>query len=247
MENLEYLDIFATKGIEYLAVIIFLIILALFWKLLNRPVVKIAASELGKVLKLSLIDWFYVAEDFYYHQGHSWVAFESSNVVRIGIDDFAQKLLGKPSYIKLPKVGSKIVQGIKGMQFLFDGKSIGLISPVDGDIIEINQGVLNNPELINEDPYHEGWLMKVRINRLNKNLTNLLSGQLAKDWMQQIVNRVSNRLTGKLGIVLQDGGIPVRGFAKEIAPDTWDQLAKEFLLTDHQRVKYSPVFQKSYE
>lgn len=231
MEDFEYVDIFATKGLEYLAVIAFLITLIIFWRFLNRPA-KAAVSVIPERIKTTLIDWFYLADDFLYHQGHSWAIPEEGEVVRVGIDDFAQKLLGKPSEIQLPKVGSQIVQGEKGWKLRFNGKSIDILAPVNGKVVEVNQEILRDPELLNKDPYQKGWLLKVKPSKLKADQKNLLSGTLAKAWIEDTVDKLSNRITGNFGLVLQDGGLPVAGFAKEMSPTDWDKIAKEFLLTE---------------
>jgi len=230
MEGFEYVDIFATKGLEYLAVIAFLITLIVFWRFLNRTETPVK-TIIPERIKTTLIDWFYLADDFLYHQGHSWAKPENKGVVLVGVDDFAQKLLGKPTGIRLPKVGSQIVQGEKGWKLQFDGKSINILSPVNGKVVEINKDIIHEPELLNKDPYQKGWLLKVKPSKLKTDEKNLLSGALAKAWIEDIVNRLSTRITGDFGVVLQDGGLPITGFAKEMSPIDWDKLAREFLLT----------------
>jgi glycine cleavage system H protein len=230
MEGFKYVDIFATKGIEYLAVVAFLITLIVFWRFLNRTESPVK-SVIPDKIKTTLIDWFYLADNFFYHQGHSWAMPENQELVRVGMDDFAQKLLGKPSDIKLPKVGSKVVQGEKGWELEFNGQTIDALSPVNGKVVEVNEEILREPDLLNKDPYQKGWLLKVRPSNLRTDEKNLLSGVLAKAWIEDTVNRLSTRITGNFGVVLQDGGLPIAGFAKEIAPADWDKLAREFLLT----------------
>ena len=102
---------------------------------------------------------------------------ESGNVVRVGIDDFAQKLVGKIDAIKFPQVGSQVTQGEKAWSLLVGSKSIDMLSPVDGKIIEINESLLSSPESIGKDPYGQSWLMKVQAPKISANLKNLLSGR----------------------------------------------------------------------
>src|SRR5665647_54115 len=83
----------------------------------------------------------------YYHQGHSWAIPESGNVVRVGIDDFAQKLVGKIDAIKCPQVGSEVTQGEKAWTLLVNSKSIDMLSPVDGKIVDINESLLSYTHL----------------------------------------------------------------------------------------------------
>lgn len=232
MDGFKYVDIFASKGIEYLVVIGFLIVLVFFWKWLNQPSGE-AKSAINTVKRkgVSLIDWFLLKDDYYFHQGHCWVFPENKNIVKIGIDDFAQKLLGKPTTFQLPKIGDRIVQGEKGFSLQFDKKNINILSPVEGDVIEINQDLINSPELLNKEPYDKGWLLKVNVPRMGSNLKNLLTGKLAKVWMEETAEKISNIMTKDVGIVMQDGGVPICGFVKEIANDNWTKIAKEFLLT----------------
>ena len=97
--------------------------------------------------------------------------------------------------------------------------------------IEINEEILKSPEIINRDPYSDGWLFKVKVPNLETNKKNLLSGGMVKVWMENTVERLSNIITGNEGMVLQDGGVPVSGFFREIPPDDWEKFANEFLLT----------------
>ena len=231
MGSFKYVDLFATKGIEYIFIIGFLLILVVFWKYLNKPVHKAIKPALNTI-KTSLVDWFSLADDYYYHQGHSWAVPEEKNILRIGVDDFAQKLVGKASTLNTPQIGDKLHQGETGWTLNFDSKVINMLSPVEGEVIAVNQDVINSPQIINEKPYKEGWILKVKTDKMNMNLRNLLSGKLARAWMQNTVDRVGDLVTNHNGLVMQDGGQMVSGFAKEIDPEGWDKFASRLLLTD---------------
>jgi len=231
MEDFKYVDIFATKGIEYIAVLAFLLTLVIFWKLLNM-----SGPENKKVLsiekiKTTLVDWFYLANDFLYHQGHTWVRPENKEVAWIGMDDFSQKLVGSPDMFNLPEPGSNLKQGESGWKMHFNDKTIDMLSPINGQVLEVNEKVIQHPDLINEDPYQNGWLLKVKPSNLNVDSKNLLSGSLAKAWMENRVDSLSNKISGNYGIFLQDGGEIKSGFAREISPDNWDKLVKDFFQT----------------
>ena len=232
MESFKYVDIFATKGIEYIVAIAFLIMLIWFWRWINRPSVS-AATQNGRTgTRVSLVDWFKLANDYYYHQGHSWVNPGKDGTARVGIDDFAQKLIGKPGKLNLPAIGTRLSQGEKGIQVEIDGNNIDFLSPVDGEVVAVNENVINSPELINQDPYDEGWLIKVKSDRLGVNLKNLLRGNIARAWIEDTVNKLSTSISRNYGVVLQDGGTITNGFIKELAPDNWQQVAGEFFLTN---------------
>ena len=226
-----YVDLFATKGIEYLLVLGFLPVLALFWRFLNESGYTAPALAMAGSAARSVSPWFRLHDGIFYHQGHTWAEPESEDVVRVGIDDFAQKLLGKASMLRLPEVGTRVEQGERGLSLAIGEKSIDILSPVGGEIIERNEAVLRTPEIVNADPYGSGWLMKVRVPKMESNLKNLLSGTLAGAWMDEAVDGLRTRLSGEMGMLLQDGGVPVAGMARNLSPDGWDEIAKEFLMT----------------
>lgn len=229
MEGFTYVDIFATKGIEYLLVISGLLFFTFFWRFLSRPAMAVY-REYANVVP-AIRDWFHLPlENMYFHQGHSWAMPEGDNVVRVGIDDFAQKLVGKIDAIKLPKVGSEVTQGEKGWSLLAGSKSIDMLSPVDGQIVEINESLLRSPEGIGKDPYGESWLMKVQSPKISANLKNLLSGGLVGKWMEGVKENLFSRMNYNLGAVSQDGGVPVDGIARNIDRERWDEIVREFLL-----------------
>lgn len=232
MESLGSVDLFSTKGIEYLFVMGYFLTLVIFWKTLNKPALSLHEEGLTRGSRNVTTDWFHVVEGFFFHQGHSWVMPEESGVVKVGIDDFAQKLLGIPTSIEMPQIGSRIEQGSKGWKLKIDSKYIDILSPVNGEVLAINEEVLRFPELICDDPYGKGWIMKVKATKLKTDLKNLISGRLAIAWMEETINNLRKKIAGDLGIVFQDGGLPIIGFVRNLSPDKWDEIANEFLLTN---------------
>jgi glycine cleavage system H protein len=229
MEGFTYVDIFATKGVEYLLVIGALLLFIPFWRMVIRPAGSI--YEVVERIVPAVGEWFHLpVEKMYYHQGHSWAMPGNDNMVRVGLDDFAQKLVGKIDAIKLPQVGSEVTQGEKAWSLVVGSKSIDMLSPVDGKIVEINEGLLRSPEGISKDPYGESWLMKVQSPKISANLKNLLSGDLVGKWMEGVKENLFSRMNYNIGTVSQDGGVPVDGIARHLDRERWDEIAKEFLL-----------------
>ena len=231
MEGFKYIDIFATKGIEYIVAIVFLIMLVLFWKWINHTSVKPVVSGEKIPRRVSLVDWFHLVNDYYYHQGHTWIFPENKNIVHVGIDDFAQKLIGQATDILLPERGARIKQGEKTIKVKVDGKWIDFLAPVDGEVIAINEKVIDSPQIINQDPYDKGWLIRVNTDRLTANLSNLLNGKIARAWIEETVNKISRIMTGNSDVIIQDGGTISNGFIKELAPDHWEEVAADLFLT----------------
>jgi glycine cleavage system H protein len=229
MEGFTYVDIFATKGIEYLLVIGFLLVLVPFWRFLRVPAR--AGMEVVRRAMASVAQWFSIPEGLFYHQGHSWVMPQGAELVKVGVDDFAQRLVGSTDKISLPKVGSHIAQGDVGWKLGIDTKTIDMLSPVTGDVVAVNKDIVRNPTLINQDPYGKGWLIMVKPDNQRATVKNLLTGKLATAWMEKTADTLRERMGGELGVVYQDGGLPVSGIAKALSPDAWDKMAGEFFLT----------------
>jgi len=226
MEGFSYVDIFATKHIEYLLVISFLLLLIPFWKLLNRP-----ARALFEAAGRMAPDWFRLPEGRYYHLGHSWAIPEANQqTVKVGLDDFAQKLVGRVSGVRMPAVGSTLRQGDKGWSLKVDSKTIDMLSPVGGRVIAINEEVLRHPNELNEDPY-QNWLMEVEVPRFSVEKKQLLSGAMAKQWMEEVKESLLSRTNYELGRVYQDGGRIVDGMARHLDREKWEGIVKEYFQT----------------
>lgn len=105
-----------------------------------------------------------------YTSEHEWVLVDGSTAT-IGITAYAAEQLGDIVYVDLPKVGSTIASG-SVVGEIESTKSVGeLYAPVDGTVVEVNQAVVDSPELVNSDPFGEGWLVKVEFAELPALLT----------------------------------------------------------------------------
>jgi len=101
--------------------------------------------------------------DLRYTKEHEWIKLESGNIAVVGITDFAQSELGDIVFVEIETQGQQLeanaifgtVEAVKTVSDLF--------LPVSGTIIEVNAALANNPELLNSDPYGEGWLVKVEV------------------------------------------------------------------------------------
>ena len=227
MEGFSYVDIFATKHFEYLLVIGFLVLFIVFWRFLSRPARAVyqAAEKYVPVIN----EWFSLPEEIYYHLGHSWAAPGGRNLVKVGIDDFAQKLVGKINAIHVPGIGSTITQGDTGWSLEVDSKKIDMLSPVDGRVVAINERIVGSPGDINKYPY-VSWLMKVESANFPSNKKQLLSGSFAGKWMEEVRENLLSRMSYNLGLVYQDGGLLVDGMARSLDKEKWDEIVKEFFL-----------------
>ncbi len=114
-------------------------------------------------------------EDLKYSKEHEWLRV-SGNIVTIGISDYAQDQLGEVVFVELPDEGEEfekedafgVVESVKSVNDIY--------APVTGRIVEVNEPVIDTPEVLNEDPYGEGWLIKLEISD-PKELKGLMSAK----------------------------------------------------------------------
>jgi glycine cleavage system H protein len=110
------------------------------------------------------------AADLKYTAEHEWVAVDG-DVATVGITAYAAEKLGDVVYVDLPKQGSNVASG-KVVGEIESTKSVGeLFAPVDGEVVEANHAVVDDPTLVNSDPFGAGWLIKVRFAELPALLT----------------------------------------------------------------------------
>ncbi len=114
-----------------------------------------------------------VPTDRKYSKEHEWALAEADGTVRIGISEFAQHELGDVIYVELPKAGARVTQG-EQMGEIESVKAVSeLFAPVTGEVLETNTNVVSSPELVNDDPYAKGWLVRVKPDDVSE-LGNLL-------------------------------------------------------------------------
>lgn len=220
-------DPYALRAIEYLSCLGFLVVFALFWRYLNaEPIAERARAWAGQ-----FADWFKVPDGVYFHPGHAWARLEAPGVMAVGVDDFAQHLVGRLGAVDLPRPGQAISAGERGLALKADGKAVDVLAPVTGKVIAINDAALARPDVVNDDPYGRGWLFKVEVPRTASAVKALLSGESARRWIDSVSQQLVQTMTPELGQLCQDGGLPVHGVARAIDEAHWDEVARRFLLS----------------
>jgi glycine cleavage system H protein len=141
------------------------------------------------------IDEYEMPDDLYYHVEHSWARVEGDLVV-MGVTDFAQKLAGTIKRVVTLDEDDEVSQG-KPMGTLSSGKWTGkLYSPISGEIVEINEELEDEPSLINDSPYGEGWVVKVKPSDMGE-LNNLMkAGDEFAAWMTKEIEEKKEMMEG---------------------------------------------------
>ena len=124
-------------------------------------------------MRVSEID---VPENLYYSKEHQWLSVEGEKC-RIGLTDYAQKQLHEIVYIDLPQVGAGVTAG-QVMGSVESVKAVSdILSPLSGEILEVNKNLQESPSVVNQSPYQDGWVVVVKASRLDEDLKSLLSAE----------------------------------------------------------------------
>lgn len=213
----------------------FLVFIVLDYVLNRRKVLSTVATEEPKAVLAPVggdyVDGFLVPERLSYHPGHCWLVQERKNVVRVGADEFAAALVGKIEKMELPKPGTWIRQGQKVLSFYRKGEKTEMVSPTEGEVMEINSEALNNPSLVRQDPYGKGWLLAVNVPDEENTARNLVPKVLVHQWMREAVERLYSRQPALAGAVAADGGRPAEDLLAALPDHNWKEVTEDFFLT----------------
>ena len=196
-----------------------------------QPAVRVSPQAAQAKLAPSRVGGFQVPENLRYHPGHTWALSESPSLVRVGMDEFASKLLGKIDTIALPQRGQWIRQGQKVCTIHRDGAAVDMVSPIEGSVADINDAIARDPKLAGKDPYGDGWLITVQSPDAKTNFRNLLGGALARWWTEESASRLQRKMPTLLGALAQDGGVAMDDLTAHIPDQEWVAVAKEFFLS----------------
>jgi glycine cleavage system H lipoate-binding protein len=199
-----------------------------FDKLLDEQFDFFVAPESPKVQEVFGIS---VPTFNFLHRGHTWVALEHAGRVRIGLDDFIQKILGPADRISLPQVGEEIHADQVALTLFRQGKKAPVLAPVSGVIEAVNPKIRQRPSLAHDDPYGAGWLMLVTPTNLKFDLEKMLFGQCNVAWVDHESHRLLGMLESSIGITLPSGGGIVDDFWGSYPQLGWQRLVQEFLHT----------------
>ena len=220
-----FTDPYTAKTVEYLTGVAFLLLFVVFWRFVNgEPLAQRVKAWSGQ-----LAEWFRVPADLFFHPGHAWARPDTAGVYTVGLDDFAQQLVGPVDVVNLPRVGSRVKAGAPTWTLCADGKLVDMVAPVDGEVVSVNPDLERRAGLVNEDPYGRGWLMRVQV-APDRPLRRLMSGDAARQWITRVAEELTAAMHPELGVLMQDGGMPVHGIARGMDEAGWTDVARKFLL-----------------
>lgn len=176
-----------------------------------------------------------VPEGFFFSKGHTWLQIERDGTTKFGIDDFLNKITGNFVIETLIGAGKRVKKGDKVFRIKFDGKKFNIPSPVNGTILKINQKAIENPSLISNSPYEEGWLYVIEPTNLKEDLGFLNIGKDVVQWMKNEVQRFKDLIgtlshqNSLIGATMYDGGSIQEGVVSFLDEESIQVFEKEFL------------------
>ncbi len=176
-------------------------------------------------------------EGIYFARTHTWLNLFPSGKLQLGIDDFVGRMIENPRIVLLKKNGERIEKGEPIIRLQDSEKSLTIHSPIEAEVLNINDQIESRPELLKELLFSDGWAYTLKPKRFI-DLKAMLLGPDTKTWMNMEFARFRDffaHLTTDARLVpatLQDGGPPMTGAMKSMDNEAWQQFEIEFLTTE---------------
>ena len=232
MDGFSYNDIFETKGLEYLIIIVFLCFLIPFWMLLNKQ--SKMAKNLQKAWGSLSAHLLKVPQGLYFSGNHTWMFMEKSGKAKVGLDDLLVHLTGALSFKQVCNSGEIVRKGDLLTEVRQGGKMLKIFSPISGMITEINPD-LNG--FASYDPYGKGWFCRIKPSNWMEETRNCYFGEQASEFSRKEFDRFKDFLSRTMVnyspeaamIIMQDGGEICDQPLSDLPAEVWNRFQNEFL------------------
>lgn len=227
MEQFVFHDIFDTKGIEYIIVISFFLVLIPFWYLLNRPL-KAAGLTGGKLKPLSLEN-LRIPGGLFFNRNHTWSHLETSGVASVGMDDLLLHLTGGVEISYLKQQQDRVKRGEPIARIMQDGKQLVITSPLTGVVEKVHASL--DRQDAGGDPYRD-WLYRIRPADWKEETLDAMLAEEASEWTSGELERVKDYMASRLNQgepVLQEGGELMPAPLRELDDTAWKDFQEQFL------------------
>lgn len=174
---------------------------------------------------------FRIPQGYYIHKGHAWVKIEEGRTVRLGLDDFALRLLGPFDRIESPLTGKQVKRDSSQIVLQRGGKRAGVLFPVSGVVTDINPRIREDGSLANKNPYTDGWIARLHSENLRNELKDLFIGSETKEFMEKEVGVLYDVIGESGGLINTDGGFLGEDIYGKMPQLGWERLTGLFLRT----------------
>jgi len=173
---------------------------------------------------------FRIPQGYYFHHGHTWAKIEEGFSVRVGLDEFALRLLGPLDRIVAPLVGKEVEQGRGDISVARGEYGAKILSPVSGVVTSINPELRKKGSLANEEPFSGGWIMRLHSNKLRRDLKGLMINTETGNFIGQEVDRLYDLIEETGGPLAVDGGHLGEDIFGNMPQLGWERITEMFLL-----------------
>jgi glycine cleavage system H protein len=231
MEGFTYQNIFDTKGIEYIAILVFFALLIPFWLVLNRK--SVSGKKVSQLIEGLTYLGLRIPKGIFHSINHCYAYLEKSGYASLGADNLLLHFTGEVEFSALKGNGEFLQKG-EAFAILRQGdKQIHLRSSVSGKIHMINELLTENPSLINEDPYGKGWMIKVLPHDWIGDTSGYYYGNGTVQFIENEISRFREFLSmntfNQSMPVLMDGGVLKDQALREFSPSVWHEFEITFL------------------
>jgi glycine cleavage system H protein len=235
MDGFSYNNIFETKGLEYLIIIAFLVIIIPFWIFINRQA-KIS-MQIQKAIGIISANILRIPLGLFYSKNHTWTHLEKSGIAKVGLDDLLLHLTGEVKFRNLKTPGNFINKGELLADIDQNGKVLQIFSPISGKIMNTNKLLYDNPGVSNKDPYGEGWIYKIKPTAWIPETDSYYLAEAAVAWSKSELEKFKDFLAFSMKkyspetsmAILQDGGELRDKPLSELPDEVWKDFQKSFL------------------
>lgn len=232
MEQFVYSDIFDTKGIEYIIVIGFLLLIIPVWRMLNRPVKQRASA--GEVMQAITLKALRIPQGIFFNKNHTWSHMEKTGVASVGMDDLLLHLTGGVELKYLKEQQERVKRGEPIARISQDGKELVITSPISGMIDRVHASLEEDTDVLRRDPY-SSWLYRIRPEKWREETSDALMADQASAWVDRELERFKDYAAGAVNVssqaevILQEGGELTAHPLMELNREAWEDFQEKFL------------------
>ena len=191
--------------------------------------------------------WCEIAHGLFYQPDHTWMRIEENGEVRIGLDDFGQRLLGAAYALALLPPETELTRGDLFCRLTLQFGGVTLHSPISGKVRRINSSLILHPSLVNRDPYGSGWMMLVEPTDLKECLKRSLYGLKVESWLtteiEKLCSLINSPTTNEdvMPITMNDGGLITTEFLKDLTVEQTRRVISSFFPLVTGEVEHKPA------
>ncbi len=184
-----------------------------------------------------LADQFLLPKGFFVSKAHTWVELTFAGDARVGVDDFAQKVIGTIDRIEVAPLNKELNKGDTLLTVAHGNRVLSIPAPISGKVLTVNESLLASPQMLHQDPYVAGWVAVIVPKDISMELRMLAIADDAEKWLRKEVSRFRDFIKEQTqigvpipaGVTMLDGGAPLNGVLEQFNENTWNAFQKEFL------------------